>query len=480
MNEHRDRGYHSMKHGTKPVRLFSALLTILVTIPVGFTSSYLPASSSRVEPTNIASNGECVCGPKRVSVLLFDFQDVRHNASRSPDTFKRILKEMNASFYLQSYGKMWLVGGEVYGWYNTSLRLIDFKKTGGWVDYEPEAQGERLQNVAFSKARDIGVKGYIMAVFPGPIWSWTYNKTISILAESDDVEFFMHEFGHLMGLRDLRNGLMRGWDLMDSETTRLSAWSRIRLGWLSGDAIAHGDPERPVSLLINLVDRPEGIRAVRIPAIGWPRYYLVEVRVKTEYDAFMFLYSVDTSDGEAEIPGAFKATLSTDLGWNRVFTRENFALILLDGGSNSVLVHVANKEIGDRARVATQALHSANASIRSALSSDRTQGLSEARQELEKAWEAYRKADFDSARSLAEKAKELADASTIPQPITEFPFLPPTVILIAVGLLVSVTFLVLRKRSASQQGRSRTTSGGDQDSVRSTRRCYVRHEAVGS
>jgi hypothetical protein len=172
----------------------------------------------------------------------------------------------------------------------------------------------------------------------------------------------------------------------------------------------------------------------------------------------LLVYSVEDSSREGGTPGGFKTVLTTDPDWNRLLIRNEFAIIILDKQSDGLRIYVATRDIGEKARMAVEALQSASASVQSAQSSKRTQGLSDAQIELDKAWEAYRTADFQTASSLAEKAKSLAESSTIPQPVSELsnPALALTVTVASV-FLVSAVFL-LRRRSHMTKGQSQATS----------------------
>jgi hypothetical protein len=71
---------------------------ILLSIPVAASLSV--THSVLAQPDTFASAGECVCGGKKVVLLLFDFVDVKH--TKTPEYYSGIVKAMNASFYRQS------------------------------------------------------------------------------------------------------------------------------------------------------------------------------------------------------------------------------------------------------------------------------------------------------------------------------------------------------------------------------------------
>jgi hypothetical protein len=188
------------------VRLVSLFLIILASVSL-LTSVSMASPQYEAKAPDV----KCVCGPKRVSVLLFDFADVTHDTGSTPEYYSRIVKDMNASFYRQSYEKMWIVGGEVYGWYNTNLRLSELQVTTWHVDW---TDAGKLENVAKTKAGSLHVSGYVFAVFAGPVWGWATGipSTLTVIGEGVHeggwrwgLDTFMHEFGHNLGLPDLYN-----------------------------------------------------------------------------------------------------------------------------------------------------------------------------------------------------------------------------------------------------------------------------------
>jgi tetratricopeptide (TPR) repeat protein len=359
-------------------------------------------------------------------VLLFDFADVTHGSSSTPEYYSGIVRAMNASFYRQSYEKMWIVGGEVYGWYKTSLSLGDLKVTTWYIDW---TDAQKLETLAKRKAQDLHVSGIVFGVFAGPVWAWATGFPSALTIIGDGVHEgswtwglngFMHEFGHNLGLPDLYNyeklkaEPVGEWDLMDRGEEELSAYSRIKLGWLPRDSVTTIDSRRDLTVLINSLDSPNGMRALKVQLYASNSYYLVEARRKTDGLHLVVYYIkgvIESGKGSIVIETVLGASDKPVFVGNRIVC----ALIVLDAQPDELKIQLAREVQGKKAQEAFDALQSADESIASAWSSNRVQGLQDAKEELSKAWDSFHKGDFAAAKDFAEKASQLAESATTPQ-----------------------------------------------------------------
>jgi tetratricopeptide (TPR) repeat protein len=383
-------------------------------------------------------------------VLLFDFADVTHGAGSTPEYYSRIVKDMNASFYRQSYEKMWIVGGEVYGWYKTSLRLSELQVTTWDIDW---TDAVKLENVAKTKAGSLHVSGYVFAVFAGPVWGWAtgHPSTLTVIGEGVHengwrwgLRTFMHEFGHNLGLPDLYNyekleaEPVGNWDLMDRGDEELSAWSRVKLGWITSDSVKTTDTARvrsPVTVLVSPLNDATGIRELKVQVYGANAFYLADNRQGTSTEPSrdgairLVIYYIQGSIESGEGSIVFKATLSRLGDLVYIGDKADFAFVLLNEQPDDILkVQITTRANGEKAQKTAQSLTSANASVNSAWNDNRVQGFAEAQLKLTEAWQAYEAGDFDSANALAEQAKQLASACVVPSSYNQYLDLKPTVI----------------------------------------------------
>jgi len=251
----------------------------------------LPMTAAVSETVTAPSNVECVCGPKRVNILLFDFEDVKHNASSTLEKYQQIFREMNASFYRQSYGQMWLVEGNVYGWFTalTLHRPISLRGLNVTATPVSDTDASELEDAATSTAFfNLHIaptddsewpynESYLFAVFAGDVYAWAMMGSsrvhmssqayrLAIIGESWGVTTFMHEFAHVMGLDDVPESTMGPWDLMGPGFgDRLCVWSRLQLGWLRDrDLVSPNTTATASVLILGSSDDPSGIRAMKI------------------------------------------------------------------------------------------------------------------------------------------------------------------------------------------------------------------------
>jgi hypothetical protein len=286
----------------------------------------------------------------------------------------------------------------------------------------------------------------VFAVFAGNVWAWAVGipSFLSVVGETLwDKPTFMHEFGHNLGLPDLYNyenlnaEPVGSWDLMDQGEEELSSWSRIKLGWIAADSVKTTDTSlihTPVSVLVSPLNEPNGIRQLKVQVYGANAFYLVENRQggstvpSSTYGTIrLIIYYIQGSIESGKGSIVFESTLSRDDG-KFVYTAErtDLALVLLDVRPDGVIkVQAMTKQNGEMVQRTVESLRSANISVVGAWGDNRVEGFSEAQRDLNKAWEAYENADFDSARSLAGKARELAQLATVPRSYSQFQELRP-------------------------------------------------------
>jgi cellobiose-specific phosphotransferase system component IIA len=400
----------------------------MVVAPIVAMPSIAAASSDQA-----GSNANCVCGPKRVTVLLFDFADVVHRNSSTSEYYSGIVRAMNASFYSQSYQKMWIVGGEAYGWYGTSLRLKSLDVTT-WEGAHSGGDTRKLEEFARNKAFDLHVSGYVFAVFAGPVWGWATGipSTLTVLGETRwGLDTFMHEFGHNLGLPDLYNYAdlkaepVGAWDLMDSGDEELSAWSRWDLGWFSSDSIVKMYPARGQIALVESLDSASGIRMVRIQLPGASRWLLAETR-RSVGVLKLVIYRIEGSIESGKGSIVLEAVMDSTSKPVFLDSKIGGAFIILESQSNGLRVKLTTETEGQTAKEAFDMIYFAPGWISDAWWSDRVQGLTEAKEALSKAWDSFRTGDFDAAKASAEKAIELAQVAKVPQSWYQFEGLRPT------------------------------------------------------
>jgi M6 family metalloprotease-like protein len=129
---------------------------------------------------------------------------------------------------------------------------------------------------------------------------------------------YAHELGHLFGLPDLykaQTQMMGPWELMDggvwnghpygSSPAELSAWSRLKVGWLQPSEIRYFNSTSSGFALLNPLETPSGGYAAAEVQASSTLYYMIEVRQPIEFDKGLpdfgvVTYSVSTAEAGSD------------------------------------------------------------------------------------------------------------------------------------------------------------------------------------
>jgi len=124
------------------------------------------------------------------------------------------------------------------------------------------------------------------------------------VSEDDPKGIWIHEFGHLLGLPDLYNvdklkdddDFVGSWDVMasgswngypqGSSPAHLTSWEKIKLGWIPTSQIEVVETGDSVQTLISPLEGGTGTLALKL-SLSPTIYYLVEVRERTGFDAYL-------------------------------------------------------------------------------------------------------------------------------------------------------------------------------------------------
>jgi M6 family metalloprotease-like protein len=177
------------------------------------------------------------------------------------------------------------------------------------------AGGDEAMTHVSTDIHSFTIPGYVFT--PSPVNS--FEISTSVVSEFDPVGVFCHEAGHLLGLPDLYdltqqidpvNNFVGYWDIMalgewnpnngnplqptpGTYPSQHSAWSKIKLGWISNSSILWVYPGDITTVTIHdLEQSTTGVQAVKIPVAVNPdgslSYYLVEMRAKLgQYDQYL-------------------------------------------------------------------------------------------------------------------------------------------------------------------------------------------------
>jgi M6 family metalloprotease-like protein len=276
-----------------------------------------------------------VSGVIRVLVVAVAYSDVNHTLS-----IAQLKKEWNATvvayYHEISYGKLTL-RSEFRGWYTLPYPKAHYGKNCISIndaDCSGVDQSFQIANeVMPALQKDVNFFNYDYYVFihsgtgqetsgdRSDVWSVTYMSGVWIRTSSKTLTRFniipeieargavpygvwCLEFGHNLGLPDLYNTsshktILGPWELMDkgsfngnppgSSPAHMSAWDKIKLGFISGHMLATAYPTVNATFTVDPTEvASTNVHAIKIwltIAANSSQYYLVEVRTKTGYDS---------------------------------------------------------------------------------------------------------------------------------------------------------------------------------------------------
>lgn len=286
----------------------------------------IPVSSTQFTP---------IAGVLKVAVVAAAFSDVNYTVSVN-DIRQEFFGPV-ANYYKEiSYGAVTLQG-DVFGWYKLPYPMAYYGKDCVAID-DPDCSGQDAswqiaRDAAAATGRDIDFSKYDYFVFvhsgfgeestrnKDDVWSVTYlggimvstgTKTLTRFEIVPELEghgavpigVWTHEFGHQLDLPDLYNTntgqtIMGPWSLMDaglwngqppgSSPSHMEAWSKIKLGWISGSSLGMANAGATSNFTIVPTElSANGTHAVEIPISSSSPptlYYLVEVREKIGFDS---------------------------------------------------------------------------------------------------------------------------------------------------------------------------------------------------
>jgi len=281
-----------------------------------------------------------VIGSRTTIVILVQFPDKTN--STSPSKISDMLTGLNSYYSEDSYGLVSFattISPSTTAWYSLPQNMEYYSSNTASADsqlVEDSLTAAYIAGVNFHNYKDaivvhagsdeavthisadihsFTIPGYVFS--PTPINS--FQISTSVVSETDPVGVYCHEAGHLLGLPDLydltqridpTNNFVGYWEIMalgewnpnngnplqpspGTYPSQHSAWSKIRLGWISNSSIRLVYPGNMTTVTLQNLELPSvGIRAVKIPisvnSDGSLSYYLVEMRGRLgTYDQYL-------------------------------------------------------------------------------------------------------------------------------------------------------------------------------------------------
>jgi M6 family metalloprotease-like protein len=264
----------------------------------------------------------------RVVVLAVELSDTPHirDVKALQDLFS-----MARSYYLEASYDTQIFEFTIYGWFKLDRTTASYGRDSSLSIDDPNGDGSPDTHHLIQDAIDLADStvnfspyAYLIVVHsgsgqectgnPDDIWSvaylfgiWFKTKEKSfdkaaIVPETqvqggNPIGVIVHEFGHLLGLPDLysTSEQVGVWDVMGRGTWQgypagaipslFCAWSRMKLGWLTGNSVHTYTGGLDVVELMPLVAKEPGVKAVKIPLKDNESAYLIEYRIATGFDS---------------------------------------------------------------------------------------------------------------------------------------------------------------------------------------------------
>jgi len=265
---------------------------------------------------------------EKIIVLAVELSDAPH--IREPSDLQSLFS-MVRSYYLEASYDTRAFEFTIYGWFKLDRITASYGRDSSLSIDDPDVNGSpdtyRLIQDAINLADstvDFSPYNYLIVVHsgsgqectgnPNDIWSvaylfgiWFKTKEKSfdkaaIVPETqvrggNPIGVIVHEFGHLLGLPDLysTSEQVGVWDVMGRGTWQgypagaipslFCAWSRMKLGWLTGNSIHTYAGGFDIVELTPLATKGSGVKVVKIPLKNGEASYLIEYRIKTGFDS---------------------------------------------------------------------------------------------------------------------------------------------------------------------------------------------------
>ncbi len=299
--------------------------------PVTDPAEHAQAQDQTWQISGSLYNVQPVLGPQSMLVIPVRFSD-KANSKTVAEISEMAFSKMN-SYYLEvSYGRMWFVGSVLAKWYLLPHTMGYYGADGSgfhdlrWRDLVLDSISVADSDVDYRQYRFVTIvhSGRDQATDLGAldtenVWSFAYGTgpstvstndglvevSIAVVSEFDTLGTFAHETGHMLGLPDLydtsyHQQFIGGWELMaegshngplfgllGSVPAHISAWGKIKLGWIDVTQIVLVKPGLAVSVAVEQLQAKSSSSKAAILPVTQNQYFLIETRAKVGFDRWL-------------------------------------------------------------------------------------------------------------------------------------------------------------------------------------------------
>jgi hypothetical protein len=371
----------------------------------------------------------CVCGTKRVLLVLADYADYPHLSSPE-DISSLVFSRVARYFYDVSYGKLSIVGNST-DW----IRLP--KPYAQYVAPSLNARALEIATDAFQAAsQSFNMSSFdytflVLSSYPSLTGDYvatgqpiaTHTGAIGdfgVVEEDRDFSSYLHGFALMIGLWKYQVELsgLGSYDVSVTGRGDMSALSKVALGWINSSQVVtiNFPPIRDIVTLAP-IEAPTGEPLALKIDLGAAQYW-VDVREPIGYDGnnlqeygavVSYLRSSNTSLDLVKV-------LQPDLVGKAVFVdpTQEVSIVVLNSTRGMYRLLVGDAQDGRDALVALYAISRATDAVQTAVTQNRFQSLDLAETLLLNAHALFSQAEFTQADALAISAETTADTATVP------------------------------------------------------------------
>jgi len=377
-------------------------------------------------------DSQCVCGTKKVLLVLADFPEYPHLSS--PDEIGTLFFGRVARYFHDvSYGKLtvtgnstsWITLPKLYSQYvgsNLTQGVMTVAKDA--FDFASKSYNMSAFNLVF----------LILSFYPSQTGDLvpTYGHAIStntgmvnafaVVEEDRDWSAYAHALALSFGLWRLQAQLLGLGtnDLAAIGDGDMSAWSKLALGWINGSQVARvtASGAGTIATIDPVEDPGSDALALQISIVGNAGEYWVEVRQAIGYDRDN-LQDYGAVVSYVASPNAsiqFRKVLQPDIISKAEFLDPDseVSIVVLNVTQERYRLLVGDAQVGRDAQIAIYALSRAQDAIQGAETANRYQNLDLAQKLLVNARELFSLGRFTEASPLAVSAETTANAATVP------------------------------------------------------------------
>jgi hypothetical protein len=382
-----------------------------------------------------AAQSNCVCGTKRVLLVLADFPEYQHLSSRSDIT--HLFFGVVARYFTDvSYGRL-SINGNSTDWITLPKLYDQYKVLGGQPDILAIAKDAFLAASQTFNFTSFDETYLVLSFYPSLTADYIqppkqiptktgFVPAFAVVEEDRDWSAYARGFALSISLWNYRTQLtgLGQLDVASSGAGDMSAWSKLLLGWINDSEVLTvvAPPTKQIVTVSPIEAAQAQTYALRI-YLGQDKDYFIEVREPLGYDrnnlqgyGVVVLY-VPPSNASLQ----FKTALQPNNVGTAIFldSEADLSVVVLNQTQTGFRLLIGGVQDGRDAQRTLYASSRATLAIQAAESENRINGLDLAKQLATNAYSLFTLGRFQEAAALAVSAETTANSASVPPEYSE-------------------------------------------------------------